>query len=124
MKPENRDETITDDAASSEGDEVQNSYNEFEDAQDTPAPPLRRFTRTRKPAGEWWKTTSLFSQALAIQEVPTSYKNATTSENVAFWQPGIDREHDCLNKNGTWKLVDYSHGMKALPCKYVLKVKK
>ncbi len=123
LKHENRDETITDDATNSEGDEVQNSDIEFEDPQDTPAPPLGRSTRTRNPTGEWWKTTSLFSQALAVQEVPTSYKTATTPESVAFRQPGIDREHDCLNRNGTWKLVDYSNGMKVLPCKYVFKVK-
>ena len=48
---------------------------------------------------------------------------ATAPDNITFWKPGIDREHDCLLKNRTWDLVDYAPGMKILPCKYVFKVK-
>ncbi len=123
LNSENREEANIDGTTNNEDNEPPNSDNEFEDAQDTPAPPLRRSTRSRKPTGEWWKTTSLFSHALTVQEVPTSYKTATTPDNVAFWQTGIDREHDCLNRNCTWTLVDYSPGMKVLPSKYVFKIK-
>ena len=99
------------------------SDGEFVDAQNSPQQPLRRSARIRKPTGEWWKATSLLSKALVIQEVPISYKMATSPENVSFWQPGIDREHDSLLRNRTWDLVDYANGIKVLPCKYVFKIK-
>ena len=54
--------------------------------------------------------------------MPKSYKAATTPENIGFWQPGIDREHECFLKNRTWSLVDYEPRMKVLPCKYAFKV--
>ncbi len=107
---------------SNEGDEGNNDE-DFVDAQTTPEPVLRRSDRIRKKTGEWWKATSLVSQAVPLQEVPKSYKAATTPENISFWKPGIDKEHDCLIKNRTWLLVDYQPGMKVLPCKYVFKVK-
>lgn len=96
---------------------------EYEDAQNITQPALRRSTRVRKPPGEWYKATNLLSQALAVQEVPASYKTATAPENIDFWQPGIDREHDCLHRNKTWELIDYSPEMKVLPCKYIFKLK-
>ncbi len=101
----------------------ENSDSEFADAQDNSPQPLRRSARVRKPTREWWKTSSLLSQAFVAKEVPSSYKAATSPENIAFWQPGIDREQDCIARNHTWDLVDYSPNMKVLPCKYVFKIK-
>ncbi len=111
--------------SSSEPSEQSNddNNNSFHDVQDTTEQPLRRSERVRKQTGEWWKTTSLLSCALPTDEIPTSYKVATTPENVTFWKPGIDKEHDCLLRNKTWDLVDYSAEMKFLPCKYVFKIK-
>ncbi len=100
-----------------------NSDSDFEDAQDSPKQPLRRSARISQKTGEWWKSKGLLAQALIIGEVPTSFKVATSPENLSFWTPGIDREHDCLVRNHTWNLVDYNPGMKVLPCKYVFKVK-
>ncbi len=116
-------DSTSDTAHDDEDSNDDNSNNDFVDAQDTPEQPLRRSTRIRKQAGEWWKSTSLLSQALIAREVPTSYKVATSPENVSFWTPGINKEHDCLLRNHTWDLVDYTPGMKVLPCKYVFKVK-
>ena len=104
-------------------DAVSNSGNEFEQAEEAVQPALKRSTRIRKPTGEWWKGQNLLSRALISQEVPTTYKNATSPENVDFWQSAIDREHDCLARNKTWSYNDYSPGMKILPCRYVFKVK-
>ncbi len=101
-----------------EATEAPNSDNEFEDAQDNVVPPLRRSDRIRKQAGEWWVTKpSLLSQGILVHETPTSYKVATSPENINFWQPGIEREHDCLIRNHTWDYVGYMSGMKVLPCK-------
>ena len=110
---------ITDKSSTSSNDEE--TENIFQDAQD--APQLRRSSRVRRQTGEWWKATGLLSQAVPSHDVPKSFKAATTPENIGFWQPGIDREHECLIKNQTWSLVDYEPGMKILPCKYVFKIK-
>lgn len=77
----------------------------------------RKFTQT-KP---YWL--SLLSHALSAQVVPISYKKATTDDNIDFWKPGIDREHDCLLRNNTWTVIDRKPGMHVLPCKYVFRVK-
>ncbi len=123
LTPDENTESTSDNQTEGESENSANSDDDFADGHENPQPTLRRSTRTRRPPGEWYKTTSLLSQALAIQEIPTSYKMATTPENVDFWQPGIDREHDCLHRNKTWKLIDYSPTMKVLPCKYVFKIK-
>ena len=85
------------------------------------APPLRRSARVSKPPVRYGF--NMLSQALVTQEVPISFKSATSPDNIQFWQPGIDREHDCLLRNKTWQLVNYEPGMKVLPCKYVFKIK-
>ena len=112
----------------SDDDIVSNDQNlasddEFQDAVTSPAPVLRRSTRIRKPPGEWWKNKANLAHALAVQVVPTSYKQATSAENLSFWKPGIESEHASLIKCNTWKLVDYKPGMKILPSMYVFKVK-
>ncbi len=83
-------------------------------------PQLRRSTRLSKKPTEWWKTTST---AFTARTVPLSYKTATSPENIDFWMPGIEREHDCLLRNNTWNLVPRKEGMNVLPSKYVFRVK-
>ena len=108
--------------------ENEDGENEFVDAQDTTdkhlSPPQQLWcsSRVRKQTEECWKATNLLASALVTKEVPSSFKTATPPENVAFWQPGIDRENDCLLRNSTWDLSDYAPGMKVLPCKYIFKV--
>ena len=95
-----------------EFEDSSNNDNDFQDAQQSPDHPLRRSTRNRRPPGEWYIGDNALNKALLAQEVPTSYRKAINPESIAFCQPGIDREHDCLNRNKTWELIDYSHGMK------------
>ena len=96
---------------------------EFHDANKSPQPERRRSSRVSKQTGEWWKTTSLLAYALAVQVVPTSYKDATRPDNIDFRQDGIDKEHESLLKCKTWTLVDQKPGMNVLQCKYVFRVK-
>ena len=114
--------------------ESENSDNEVRDAQNnpttalkrqapSPTPPLRRSKRVSKKPSAWWKATGLLAFALSAKEVPTSFKVAISPDNISFWKPGIDREHDCLLRNGTWGLVNYTPDMKVLPCKYEFKIK-
>ena len=114
---------ITDSVDNADNSETANSENEFVGAQDSPVQPPRRSDRIRKQTDECWKATNLLSEAFAINEVPTSYKVATSPDKISFWKSGIDREHDSLLRNHTWDLVNYNPGMKVLPCKYVFKVK-
>ena len=97
--------------------------NAFEDAADSPKPALRRSSRIRKPPGEWRKHNALLAYALSAQVVPSSYKAATSPDNISFWQSGIESEHSSLLRCKTWKLVDYEPSMKILPSMYVFKVK-
>ena len=132
---DNNIELSSDSSEESENTENEDGENEFVDAQDSPAQQpsqpqqlnhpqqLRRSSRVRKQTGEWWKPNNLLASALVTREVPSSFKVATSPDNVTFWQPGIDREHDCLLRNGTWDLVDHLPDMKVLPCKYVFKIK-
>ena len=57
------------------------------------------------------------------RSVPLSYKEATSPDAVDFWEPRIDREHDCLVRSKTWTYVDRSPGMNVLPSEYVSKVR-
>lgn len=90
---------------------------------DTEPIKLRRSTRIKKKPAEcsWWKATA--NIALSATEIPDTYKSAVTPRNRAFWSPGIEKEHDCLLRNKTWKLVHKKEGMNVLPCKYVFRVK-
>ncbi len=83
-------------------------------------PPLRRSKRPkRKP--NWWKPS--VNIALSARVIPVSYKKATLPDNIDFWKPGIDKEHDCLLRNKTWTIVKRKPSMHVLPSKYVFRVK-
>ena len=76
---------------------------------------LRRSKRFRKPTREWWKETGHYAQALSAQIVPISYRTATSPENLDFWMPGIEREHNCITQNETWSFVEREPGMQVVP---------
>ena len=120
-----RSSSIPEKITESESPEPESDSDRDEDYQEvTPestSTELRRGTRQRKPPSEWWKTTA--NIALSANIVPQSYKSATSLENIDFWTPGIDKEHDCLIRNKTWTLVDRTPCMHVLPCKYVFRVK-
>ena len=114
--------------AESGHDDEMHDCQEGESTQDSgnvqPSPPVRRSNRTnrtRRKPGEWWKPSA--NIALSARVVPVSYKKATLPENIDFWKPGIDKEHDCLLRNKTWKLVKRTQSMHVLPSKYVFRVK-
>ncbi len=123
LSPEDRVTRIPDNQSIDVSNDESNIENDFEAAQQGPDPPLRRSTRNRRPPGQLYIGDNALNKALLAQEVVTSYKTATTPENIPFWLLGIDMEHDCLKHKKTWELKDYAHGMKVSPCKYVFKVK-
>ena len=96
----------------------------------------RRSSRQSKPPGAWWVATSssptndnnlvsIVSSDIALiaHDVPQSYSEAMSPDNIDFWAPGIQREEDCIRENNTFTLVERQPGMHVLPCRYVFKVK-
>lgn len=54
---------------------------------------------------------------------PNKYGSRKNQENIDFWKLGIDREHECITRNKTWKLVKRESCMHVLPYKYVFRIK-
>ena len=107
---------------STERDSESDNDEDYQEAANESTPTeLRRSTRQRRPPSEWRNITA--NIALSATIVPQSYKSAVSQENIDFWTPGIDKEHDCLIRNKTWTLVDRTPDMHVLPCKYVFRVK-
>lgn len=116
------DENESDQSSDAEEVDTQNECTEpLQRLSSLPTTEPRRSTRQRQNTGEWWKASA--NIALSARVVPPSYKVATSMENIDFWMPGIEREHDCLLRNKTWKLVNHEQGMHVLPCKYVFRIK-
>lgn len=100
-------------------------------------PVLRRSSRKPKPTSEWWIAPSASNNeekervdtslsaitALCAADVPQSYSEAMSPDNVDFWAPGIKREEACIRENNTFTLVKRRPEMHALPCRYVFKIK-
>ena len=55
---------------------------------------------------------------------PATYKEAMASKHAAEWRTAMDEEMASLHTNQTWELEDLPAGAKAIPVKWVFKVKK
>lgn len=54
---------------------------------------------------------------------PVTYKQALESPNKELWNKAMMSEINSLNENKTWDLVNLPDGRKALPCKWIYKLK-
>jgi transposase InsO family protein len=59
-----------------------------------------------------------------VTEDPATFEDALRSENSAEWKRAMDREITSLKENQTWILTDLPPGAKAIPCKWVFRLKK
>lgn len=70
-----------------------------------------------------------YFEALQAEELvkeintPESYQDAVESRERASWAKAMDSEINSLKENGTWELVNLPGNAKALPCKWVYRVK-
>lgn len=54
---------------------------------------------------------------------PKTYKEAMNSSEREKWLQAIDSEINSLKDNKTWELVELPKGRKAIPCKWIFKIK-
>lgn len=56
--------------------------------------------------------------------IPQSVEEAVSSRDSKQWQASMQKEYDCLVKNGTWSLVELPAGQKLVGCKWVFNIKR
>ena len=79
---------------------------------------LRRSERIRRPPAR-------FDDFIMLTDCgePSCYKDALLREDKASWELAMKVEMDSLKQNQTWDLVQLPKGKKALPCKWVYRLK-
>jgi hypothetical protein len=77
---------------------------------------IRRSTRTKTMPKRYGEFELKFS---AVNE-PTTFEEAT---NCNEWKDAMQKEYNALIKNGTWRLVDPSIGIKPIGTKWIYKTK-
>ena len=56
-------------------------------------------------------------------EEPSCYDEAMLRDDKLKWEKAMQSEMDALHHNSTWELVNLPTGKRALPCKWVYKLK-
>ena len=116
-------------------------------APDAPSPALRRSSRARRPPGDWWQipqgdgdatansavvpaaaaaaasSPAASSPASAFISTPLTIEEALASPQAEQWKLAIQEELQALYGNNTWELVLRPYARKAIPCKWVFKLK-
>jgi hypothetical protein len=62
---------------------------------------LRRGTRERKPASEWWKASA---SPAVVSDEPVTVQQALSSDAAEMWKMAMDEEIASLIANNTWSV--------------------
>jgi len=89
--------------------------------QDIPFMQLRDRKNISQPSR--YKDFVLTAEAMLSSSEPESFEDAVHSDQSAEWQKAMQNEIQSLKDNKTWELPDLPPGKKAIPCKWVYKVK-
>jgi hypothetical protein len=87
-------------------------------------PGLRRGTRDRKPASEWWKASASAAVGSDACDEPATVQQALSSDAAEMWKLAMDEEIASLLANGTWSVEQLPDGVRPIPCKWVFKIKR
>ena len=94
------------------------------DASPAAAEPGRYPSRVRRPAGPYWmgtQGTALTARAEYVE--PATYEEAMASDHAEQWKQAMDEEMESLRTNQTWVLQELPSDAKAIPVKWIYKVK-
>jgi len=83
--------------------------------------------RARKQPSEWWRGDSAAQANLAAAQEykePTSLAEALASKHASEWRTAMDEEIASLHAHHTWDLEELPSGAKAIPVRWVFKVKR
>jgi len=104
---------------------------EFHDAAEPPevpqqAPAEPRYpVRARAQPGQWWRASANVADAGAgVKAEPQTYEEAVSGVDAELWRQAMDEEMKSLHENDTWDLSDLPAHAKAIPVKWVYKVKR
>jgi hypothetical protein len=66
-----------------------------------------------------------FSPGLFLTDAgePTKYRETIQATDAASWRLAMESEMNSIHANGTWDLVELPENWKALPCKWVFRLK-
>jgi hypothetical protein len=78
-------------------------------------------TRERRAPGEWYQANMA---ADGKETEPQTYEEALAGPDAELWRRAMDEEFASLLENGTWELEKLPDGFKALPMKWVYKIKR
>ena len=88
---------------------------------DNPGNAAQRYpTRPRGPPKEYWR---VYSAKMDGGE-PQSYEEAMAAPDAHLWKLAMDEEIASLMRNDTWTLEELPDGVKAIPVKWVFKIKR
>ena len=99
--------------------------------QNSPTPTLRRSARHSTPpkrltyeyaeSDDDEDVAAMFTSG--TNDEPENYTDAVTSTDAKEWKDSMRREYESLAPNDTWTLMPLPEGKKAIPCKWVYKIK-
>jgi hypothetical protein len=84
----------------------------------------RNPVRERRKPGEWYRANLASSKDGAYAPDPMTYEEALAGADADLWRKAMDEEMTSLLENGTWELGKLPEGAKALPMKWVYKIKR
>lgn len=129
----NDSENSTEDVVNSTNDteSVDETTGNVDEVPSTPTQTLRRSTRHSTPPKrltyEYADTdddedvAAMFTSE--VDDGQLTYHDVTTGHDADEWKSSMQREYDALIANGTWNLVPLPDDKKAIPCRWVYKVK-